>query len=235
MDPSVASSPSFWLGVWLRLLGLVLAWACGSLGVQVRMLAGSRGIQPAQERLRAIHRDFEPPWRILRFPSIMHAITNVTPKRFDRLLPLPLFFAAACGLLVAAGVWSRLCLAAAWAVYLSYATVVHLVIYPWDYLLLEATFLSLFLPAALPLWTPLEGVQLGLSATPAPLVTLSLRWLLFRLMFGFGKMKFLGASTKVRQQQTNECWKGRACCSLFSLASRSLLSCFLVCCRSFLT
>lgn len=57
----------------------------------------------------------------------------------------------------------------------------------WDYLLLEASFLSLFLPS-------LSSLSMG--TLPLPIVSFSLRWLLFRLMFGFGKIKFAGASTK---------------------------------------
>jgi hypothetical protein len=61
----------------------------------------------------------------------------------------------------------------------------------WDYLLLEMGFCALFLPRV-------EFVlhSLSLTSAPLPLMTLYLRWLLFRLMFGFGKMKFHGASLR---------------------------------------
>lgn len=58
-------------------------------------------------------------------------------------------------------------------------------------MLMEASFLSLFLPSLHPLW-----VSLSLTSAPLPVVSWSLRWLLFRLMIGFGRIKFQGASTK---------------------------------------
>jgi hypothetical protein len=63
-------------------------------------------------------------------------------------------------------------------------------VYPWDCLLLESGFAALFLPApnALPDWSA--------SALPLPAVAWAQRWLLFRVVLGFGKLKFLGINRK---------------------------------------
>ena len=185
---SPSATPTLF-ALWIRALGMMLAWACGMLVPQILALAGSRGIQPAQDRIARIRKDFDPAWmQLARFPSFLHVGGSWHPRNFDRLLQAGLIVGAVAGLCVACGVGdSRIGLGLAWIVYLSYTNMVQLLIYPWDYLLLEATFLSLFLPST---------SALSSGAVPLPLVTFSLRWLLFRLMFGFGKIKFSGCSTK---------------------------------------
>jgi len=61
---------------------------------------------------------------------------------------------------------------------------------PVDCLLLESTFVSMFLPATHPL------PELATVAPPAAALTWALRLLFFRVMFGFGKQKFLGSRNK---------------------------------------
>jgi len=201
----LCSSPSaapLVLGLWLRVLGLVYAFACGMLLPQVGYLCGARGIQPAQSRLLRVREDFGRVKGVLRFPTLLQPFVPAPPATFDAAMRGVLWLGTLSGLAVAfgglplpaalgGGISSRLALGMAWASYLSMKNVVQLIQYPWDYLLLEAGFLSLFLPSLLPLTS---GV--ALVTPPVPLVAFSLRWLLFRLMFGFGKMKFSGASTK---------------------------------------
>ena len=71
----------------------------------------------------------------------------------------------------------------AWLCMLSLDGVVDLN-YPWDCLLLEAGFLGLFLPATL----PLAAGSLAATSAPLPGVAWAFRWLLFRVLFGFGKL-----------------------------------------------
>lgn len=96
--------------------------------------------------------------------------------------------------------------------------------YPWDCYLLETTFLCLFFPplhtlpaaaalpaalglkgataaAALPQWGTLLAQSiapssLAMTAVPPVLAAFLWRWLAFRLMIGFGKLKFTGSTDK---------------------------------------
>lgn len=95
--------------------------------------------------------------------------------------------------------------------------------YPWDCYLLETTFLCLFFPplhplpiatalpaalglggaaaAAQPTWATLLAQSfapgsLAMTAVPPVLAAFLWRWLAFRLMIGFGKLKFTGTTDK---------------------------------------
>ena len=60
----------------------------------------------------------------------------------------------------------------------------------WEILLLETGFLAIFLP-------PWAYSRTGSRQSPPPVVIIwLLRWLLFRVMFGFGKQKFMGSTNK---------------------------------------
>lgn len=61
--------------------------------------------------------------------------------------------------------------------------------FPWDCLLFELGWVAILLPALPPVWS---ATSLAAAAAPHPLVGWMLRWLLWRLMFGFGKLKFSG-------------------------------------------
>lgn len=183
-----AADVAWWFGVFLRLVGLLFAGACAMLVPQIKALAGHRGLQPAQARIERIRQDFGPWARHLRFPSWLTFVGGLPPSQFDLSMQVLLAFGSFAGCLVSLGwvdswVWLFVC----WSVYLSFANMVHLLIYPWDYLLLEIGFISLALPRA-----HFIGESLALVEAPAPLLTLYLRWLLFRLMFGFGKVRRRG-------------------------------------------
>ncbi len=94
----------------------------------------------------------------------------------------------ACGAIYG-GPFSRIALAVCYGSYLSLDMATGL-IFPWDCLLFEGTVLSLFLPAthALP--------DLRAVAAPAAALTWAYRLLVFRVMFGFGKQKFFGSTSK---------------------------------------
>ena len=179
-------------GVFLRLLGLMFAFAHAQLIPQILAIGGRRGQQSMQMRLRRFDIDFAFPHNYLAFPSLLMPLRRLPPASFDRALQLGLAVGCAAGLLSAAALplgalSSRVWLAVTWAVYLSYANIARGLNFPWDYLLLEMGFLSLLLPAVVP-------GSLALARAPTALSSLSLRWLLFRLMFGFGKMKFSGST-----------------------------------------
>ena len=104
-------------------------------------------------------------------------------------MALTLIGFTAAALVIYGGPYSSWALVVCYVCYLSLDLAVGL-IFPWDCLLFEATVLALFLPATLPL------PELAAVAAPAPALAWAYRLLLFRLMFGFGKQKFLGSTGK---------------------------------------
>ncbi|HVV51534.1 MAG TPA: lipase maturation factor family protein [Polyangia bacterium] len=150
-----------------RLLGLVSLAAWWSLGSQVRVLIGSRGLLPVGELMDAVRADgrisvFELPTLFWRF----HA---------DGLLVAGTAVGAALAVAALLGFRPRLCFALSTALYLSYATVSRdFLSFQWDNLLLECGFLAAFLPAR----------------RPAPLVHFLFRLVLFKLYFESGIAKW---------------------------------------------
>lgn len=159
-----------------RGMALVFLITFGSLRGQVPGLAGSRGITPVADVLARAAIDYG--WRArLYFPSVLwiRADDHVLGA-----LPWVGMLSAIVALLGgdAAPVAMLLC----WALYLSLDVAIDL-LYPWDAALLEAGFLACFLSA--------PGF-LGLGAAAHPAIAWAFRWLLFRIVFGFGKYKFFG-------------------------------------------
>ncbi|MBK7395774.1 MAG: lipase maturation factor family protein [Myxococcales bacterium] len=164
-----------------RGLGLVFLVAFLSLARQVVPIAGREGLAPVVELLAAMRRDFSAA-RFLYFPTLLHL------RATDRVLrALPLLGAFAATSVVVGGPHAPWALLACYALYLSLDVAVVLV-YPWDSLLLEAGFFAVFLPATAPL------PSLAALAAPAPVLAWFYRLLLFRVLFGFGKQKFLGST-----------------------------------------
>jgi len=151
--------------LFLRLLGLVYLIAFASIGVQIEGLAGSQGILPFGQQLlhlegeMGIERYFLVP-NLFWLNASDGALTGAA--------------IAGCGVsaLIILNRWSRLCLIAAFVLYLSLYNAGQLFLnFQWDGLLLEAGFLAIFL-------------------TPASrIVILLFRWLLFRLRFMSGISK----------------------------------------------
>eukprot|EP01048_Picozoa_sp_COSAG05_P021216 COSAG05_NODE_3836_length_1812_cov_2.752481_1_plen_266_part_00 len=182
--PSAAPQPLhkrllLW-GCFLRCLALVYAISFWSLGRQLQALCGSRGISPVAPQLAAIRRDFGAARGFGFFPTLLWFFSSDTA-----LSRLPLIGqACACGAAACGGTTGWLCLLAAHVLLLSIDWATDLQ-YPWDCLLFESGFLALFLPALSPIYAGLE-----ISELPHPFVAWGFRWLLFRLILGFGKLKF---------------------------------------------
>lgn len=158
--------------VFLRGLGLVYLIAFASLAVQVDALVGRDGLLPVGEFLDA-HRD-EGVSRLARFPTLFWLWDGDPAVRGGALVGMVL------GLALLLGWRSRGCLAALWALFLSYVTVGREFFwFQWDSLLLEASALALLLPASS-------------AVPPHPLVVFLFRWLLFRLLFESGLAKVQG-------------------------------------------
>jgi hypothetical protein len=151
-------------GQLFALLSLV-AWL--SLGVQVQLLIGSRGLLPVAELVQAVRAQGGASW--FQLPTIFLWAQSDTA--------LTAGVAAGVMLCVAAllGVRRRLCFALSTALYLSYATACRVFLsFQWDNLLLECGLLAAFLPAR----------------SPAPLVHLLFRLVLFKLYFESGLAKW---------------------------------------------
>ena len=167
--------------VFLRGLGLVHLAAFLSLWTQVAGLVGEEGILPYRDVLdRLRHPDGS--------PDLGRAPTFLWWARGDGALH------AACGaglvlaLLLVLGVAPAPALLGLWALYLSLAAAGSVFLsYQWDVLLVEASFLGIFLAP----WGLLTGpVGGGAAEAASPTALFLLWWLLFRLVFqsGLGKL-----------------------------------------------
>jgi len=155
-----------------------------SLTDQIVRASGRKGGLPVARRLDTIARDF-PTWhRFHYFPTLLWINDSDAMLRVLTLVGM-----AAAALVIYGGPYAPYAIITCYVCYLSLDLAIGL-IFPWDSLLFEAAVLGLFLPATLPL-PALEAV-----ATPAPALTWAYRLLLFRVMFGFGKQKFLGSTSK---------------------------------------
>jgi lipase maturation factor/vitamin K-dependent gamma-carboxylase-like protein len=150
-----------------RLLALIALAAWVSLGSQVRVLLGSRGLLPVRELMDAVRADgrvslFDLPTLLWRFHS-------------DGVLVGGTVAGAALAVVALCGWRPRLCFALSTVLYLSYATVGRdFLSFQWDNLLLECGFLAAFLP----------------TDRPAPLVHFLFRLVLFKLYFESGVAKW---------------------------------------------
>jgi len=177
-------SPELIWGLFERGLGVVFLISFVSLAVQVVETAGSAAVFPVTPRLGKIAQDFPGIRRFLYFPTLLWLSSR------DATLRLLTWGGAAASLVVIyggpLGFWALL---VCYVCYVSLDLAMALV-FPWDCMLFECTVLGLLLPGT----QPLPSVYA--VAAPAPIVAWAYRFLLFRLMFGFGKQKFAGSRSK---------------------------------------
>jgi hypothetical protein len=167
---------AMWWLTW-RCLGLVYLSAFSSIIPQALPLRGRRGIAPTALVLRRIAQDMGPVRRACYFPTLFWLSSSDTA-----LLLVPLMGIAGALTILLTGP----CLTATvvcFAAYLSWVnSSVESVPYPWQMLMCESGFLSIFAAASLQ--------TVPSSVTPPPCIEWLFRFLLFRVMFGFGKKKF---------------------------------------------
>ena len=181
MDARSLVDPLVSWGLFQRGLGLVHLISFLSLAGQVLPYAGERGAVPVRRSLARIVRDF-PSWRrFVYFPTLLWL--NASDRMLCALVGVGVLAGAA---VVAGGAWSPLALFVCYVCQLSLDLAMAL-IFPWDCLLFECTLLGLFLPATrlLP--------ELAISALPAPALCWAYRLAMIRVLFGFGKQKFVGS------------------------------------------
>ncbi|HEX3695902.1 MAG TPA: lipase maturation factor family protein [Polyangia bacterium] len=151
-----------------RLLALIFLIAWISLGVQVRVLIGARGLLPVADVFAAAHAD-QPAVSFADFPTLLWLAHG------DAVLVAGTIVGALLALLALAGLRPRLCFALSTILYFSYATAGRLFLsFQWDNLLLECGFLAVFLPAD----------------RPSPAIHFLFRVLLFKLYFESGIAKW---------------------------------------------
>lgn len=180
LAPLVYPSPELVWGLVSRGIGLTFLVSFWSLAGQVLLLAGKEGITPIHDALRAIRRDFGAPQRFFYFPTLLWL--NASDAA---LVALPWLGAGAALVVIAGGPFAPWAFLVCFLAYLSLDRPATL-IYPWDCLLFEAGFWGMFLPVT--------RVLPDVSAVhaPIPAVAWVFRLLVFRVMFGFGKHKFVG-------------------------------------------
>lgn len=125
--------------LYLRLLGVVLFIAFVSFWVQLEGLVGERGILPVSETLER----YERAWgsaRLWRAPTLLWLSPSATGAHLLCLL------GTTASLVIVAGRAQAVSLAVCWGSYLSlFYGARRWLGFQWDLLLLEATFLSIFL------------------------------------------------------------------------------------------
>jgi lipase maturation factor 1 len=154
--------------VFQRLLAIVFLIAWISLGSQVRLLIGPRGLMPLESLLDGLAAQ-DLPWfafpSLLRWPALAAGGVLVGGT----------VVGAALAVAALAGLRPRLCFALSTVLYLSYTVAGRdFLAFQWDNLLLECGLLAVFLPA--------RG--------PAPLAHLLFRLLCFKLYFESGIAKW---------------------------------------------
>jgi hypothetical protein len=161
--------------LFLRLLGVVYLIAFLSLAVQVEGLVGSKGILPVSELLAWVRSQAgaERYW-------LLPTLSWLDPS--DAFLLFLCYGGAGLALLLSLGLAPALLLLALFVFYLSLVCDGQVFLgYQWDSLLLEASFLAIFL-------APLS-LRLRRGFEPPPVALWLLRFLLFRLMFSSGVVK----------------------------------------------
>jgi hypothetical protein len=182
-----APEGNYWYSRWLFERALALLYAVAFLVAlnQFVPLLGEHGLLPVPRFVRQV------PFRIA--PSLFYLAPTDTAFRAAAWLGLVLSVVALLGLasrarsLAAAGVWALL-----WLLYLSFVNVGQtFYAFGWETLLLETGFLAIFLG--------------GRTSRDAIVYPWLLRWVLFRVMFGAGLIKWRG----------DPCWRDLTCLDVY--------------------
>ena len=172
--------------IFLQALSAVYFFAFLSLLPQLSGLVGAQGMLPAESYLVALRAEHGV-LAVWLAPTLAWLGAHDGALQFMALLGIILSFLAFGGVLLAP------CLLLLWALYLSLSIVGQsFTAFPWDFLLLEAGFLAIFL-------VPFRRAVGYRSRVEASSVVVWLyRFLLFRLLFGSGLMKLLSGDASWR-------------------------------------
>jgi hypothetical protein len=163
---SFGSGPAV-AGAFVRALALISLIAWLSLGAQLPVLLGSRGLLPAADFMTTVRA--QPALSIFDLPTLFWW------SQSDGLLRAGVVLGALLSVVALLGVRHRLCFGLSTLLYLSYATIARdFLSFQWDNLLLECGLLAACLP----------------RNAPAPLVHFVFRLVLFKLYFESGIAKW---------------------------------------------
>jgi hypothetical protein len=212
-------------GAFARLLGVAYVIALLPFAIQLPALAGRVGLTPFQPMLKAYWRDFgiKALWKYPTLYWLTLPLDAITAELCLVALPL---IATTCAIALTLGVgYTPYLIAVCWATLVSIDNGASALMFPWDSFLLESSFLALFLPSlprllaaenfsqaqlaistcAHALWNgtgstgcPEAGVNISMSSLPNPLLSFAFRYVLVRVLVGFGKIKFMGTTGKDR-------------------------------------
>jgi lipase maturation factor 1 len=172
-------APELVWGLLPRFVGLLYIVAFGALTFQLVGIIGKNGAASIDMRLTRIRRDFPGIRRFFDFPTVFWLNSS------DGMIRAVPMLGVLCGVLACyGGPVGYVGLLLGWFLWNSVEPAG--LIFPWDTLLQEVGFLTLFLP----LGEELPSLQA--SALPLPTVAFMFRWLVIRLMLGFAKVKFIG-------------------------------------------
>jgi hypothetical protein len=177
------STSGYWLTRLLLQRGLALVYLIAFLVAanQFRPLCGEHGLLPAPQFIR------ETPFRAA--PSIFYLFPRDDAFAIFSWLGVLLALLALTGLSERFGLWpSMVVWTLLWLIYLSFVNIGQTFYgFGWESLLLECGFLAIFLGAA--------------DTEPRALLIWLFRWVLFRVMFGAGMIKWRG----------DPCWRDLSC------------------------
>lgn len=178
------------LALTLRLLFAAWGLHFYDLQSQVTLVGGRHGYSPVDAQLRAVAAGLASKSEALWWNRFKKVKTIFWWRRDDAFLRFVPCMGVVFCIIGAVGYASRWMFVASWFVYHSLDVVFFDgFAYPWQNLMFEVGFLSIFAPPLVPWLNRVEW-----DSQPHflnVLVVYSYRWLLFRLMFGFGKTKFL--------------------------------------------
>jgi lipase maturation factor 1 len=163
--------------IFLRAIGLISAIAFISIGAQIEGLIGERGILPVTPWLESAKEAAGGTYWI-DFPTVFWLGSS------DRALMFGWIAGALASLLLVAGIAQRWMLLLCWLLYLSICTVGRTFLaFQWDILVTEVVFTSILIAP--------RTIKWGLAHEDPPHASalLSLRLLLFKLMFSSGVVK----------------------------------------------
>jgi lipase maturation factor len=175
-------APELVWGLLSRGLALIYFISFASMANQVLVMAGTRGYSPMRDRLARMRRDF-PSWRRFAYFPTLSWIVN-SDAALGSFAWIGLF---AAGAAFFGGPFSRMAFVVCYLLYLTLDRVLYLM-FPWDSMMFEAGVFAMFLP-------PLQLLpNVAAVVGPDPALAWVYRLLLFRVLLGFGKFKFLGST-----------------------------------------